>query len=122
MSENVRRAAEAVHLPKGREMSRNISSWLLSFHRRVDESGANLEEAKYLMQNIGGVDGPGLAEEVCPGKAMIDGLLVAMHQASLKVPELFGALGHRFDLMVSKGDLVLAGAHFSEEHYPNAIA
>jgi len=87
----------------------------LYFLRRVEESGASLEKAKTLLQGIARTDGPGLEKEANQVETKIDALLAAMQQASPEVSELFGSLGHRVNLMVLKGDMVLAGARFSEE-------
>lgn len=80
----------------------------LFYLKKVDETRSKLKLARETMIQIGNVDGSGLSESAEEVVKMIDELVFAIENSSDTVATHFAELGHRVNLMLIKGELVLS--------------
>lgn len=81
---------------------------------RLQPAQMKLDRAAELMQQIGERDGPMVLSKATEMLLLMKDLRLAMTENSPFVAEKFGSLGHQVNMMALKSDLVLSGAHFSE--------
>jgi hypothetical protein len=84
----------------------------LFYLKKVDETRSKLKQARETMNQIGNMDGSGLAEPAEEVIKMIDELVFAIENSSDAVATHFGELGHRVNLMLIKGELILSEIEF----------
>jgi hypothetical protein len=81
---------------------------------RYQQSEKKLDRAAELMQQVGEKDGPMVLSKATEMLLLMKDLRLAMAENSASVPEKLESLGHQVNMMALKSDLVLSGAHFSE--------
>lgn len=87
----------------------------LYFLKKTLEAKERLDRARASLAAVGEADGPALRSAVEEVIVMVDDLILALEESSPSVPEKFRALGHKINLMLNKGALILAGADFGEK-------
>ena len=84
----------------------------LFYLKKVDETRSKLQQARGTMLQIGNGGGSGLAESAEEVVKKIDELIFAIENSSDTVATKFGELGHRVNLMLIKGELILSEVEF----------
>jgi hypothetical protein len=84
----------------------------LFYLKKVDETQSKLKQARDSMIQIGNAESSGLSESAAEVVKMIDELLFAIENSSDSVATHFGELGHRVNLMLIKGELILSEVEF----------
>jgi len=80
---------------------------------QTKKARANLQTARKLLMQIAGAGSTEIDKPVDEVLEMIDELMVAMDHRSAEVSDKFEALGHRVNLMLLKGALILDEVEFS---------
>jgi DNA-directed RNA polymerase subunit F len=79
------------------------------------EAAAKLRLARAQLEQVGKADGESLEKAVSEVIVMIEALQRSMESEPQAVPEKMRQLGERVNLMVIKGELILAGVTFQQE-------
>ncbi len=87
----------------------------LYYLKRVEETEGNLDKAKKLLVQIGHTADPSLQKITTEVLLAIDDLVLALENSPGKVPDSFAKLGERINMMLLKGELLLAGATFQDQ-------
>ena len=88
----------------------------LYYLKRSEETAKKLQQAQALLEQISATGGESVTKALGEIIEMIDNLQRTMKMNPIIVPEKFRLLGEKIDLAVLKGDLILAGAKFTEEN------
>lgn len=86
----------------------------LAFNGRADQAGQKLEQAREILLKVGDADGEPLRAAVEELLVMLDGLQRTLRERPAEAPAGLAELGHKVNLMLTRGDLVLAGAKFGQ--------
>jgi hypothetical protein len=87
----------------------------LYYLKRVEEAKGNLDKAKKLLVQIGHAVDPSLDKVTTEVVLVIEDLTLALDNSPGKVSDIFAKLGERINMMLLKGELVLAGATFKNQ-------
>jgi DNA-directed RNA polymerase subunit F len=85
------------------------------FLGRKEDAEEKLRQARERLNQVGKAGGEAVTKAVSEVIAMIDELERSMEAEPQAVPEKMRQLGERINLMVIKGDLILAGVTFQQE-------
>ncbi|MBN2429023.1 MAG: hypothetical protein JXK94_11865 [Deltaproteobacteria bacterium] len=83
--------------------------------KKADAARDYLARARKIVEEVRGSGGRTVSRSLDDVEVMLEHLLLAMEQKPGKVPGFFQTLEHDVNLLLLKGELVLAGVRFTEE-------